>query len=90
MTPSERERAAEALRQEIYALWKRLKPDFGQASSQAIIRGWIMDFEEAARREERKRCAEIADSIAMSNYGNASLASAKIASVIRALDKETA
>ena len=84
MTPSERERAAEALRQEIYDLWKRLKPDFGQASSQAIIRGWIMDFEEAARREERKRIKQSLASLALPDFWRV-----MIAKRIEAMNKET-
>lgn len=32
---------AEIARKKIYDLWKRLKPDFGQASSQALVRRYI-------------------------------------------------
>ena len=90
MTPSERERAE-------FEKWAEnfLKtfPEYEEMLRRRNRRNFISvlaSTAQAARREERKRCAEIADSIAMSNYGNASLASAKIASVIRALDKETA
>ena len=95
MIPSERERAepiAELIvvrikgkgRQEEFACLMGYRPPEG---TEVISREPL--FTEAACREERKRCAEIADRVAVSNYGNASLAGAKIASEIRALDKET-